>query len=949
MIETATSGTYSTYAATEADAGTYTLTVSNLAGTVTSTETVVAVRPVQPPVIYGLPGSLVLNYGQSLQLSPSTMGTQPMAFVWRRNGVVLTSRSSANFEKSSVTAADAGSYTLTATNPAGTVTSVAVEVTVLAPVAPAIYGLPSTVVRDHGTTLSISPSVIGSTPMTFQWMKDGVDLVDSTSSSLWKSQATVADSGAYTLRATNLVGSAISTVVTVIVQEPAAPAIYGLPESLLLDYGAYLSVSPTVTGTSPITCRWRKDGVLLPSDLSAYFSRSYVTEADSGDYTLTVSNQSGTFTSAPMRVTVKAALPPTITYQPRSLVCFPGHTANFRAAATGTNPFSYQWYRNGVAIPGATGAALQVPDVNAALTGRYQLVISNPAGAAYTTEARLEIDPGLAVTAVAASAGGSAWIRSDRSLWTAGYNYYGQLGDGSRTDRTNSLQVADDVVAVALGSDHLLFVKRDGTLWAAGNNTSGQLGTGSHAAEPAPVQVASGAVAVAAGYYTSFFIKDDHTLWAMGLNDDGRLGDGTAESRATPPQIATDVRKVAAGVGHCLFVKGDGTLWAFGINYSGQVGNGSYSSQSRPVQIDTEVSEVAAAGDHSAYIKADGTLWSMGSNGAGQLGDGSTTSRNSPVQVASGIRSVTLGSDVMLYIDATGQLWGVGNNSNRQLGGTSTGNLASAIPIIDNATAAAAGAMYTLILRGDGTLWGLGTPSNGQFGDGLGYGTVTLPRQLTWHTATAPVITDQPDSQAVAIGANVTFAIGVSSDLPYTIQWRRDGTPLPGAGAESLTIAGVGPGHVGSYDAIVTSAEGSTVSASAALTLLAQYAAWAETVFTAGEWAVPTISGSLADPDGDGYRNLVEYALGLDPMGDAPSAGPEVSADATHWLFTFTRPKDRPDLTYTVEYSTDLGTWTEIAAGDIAEIASTATTVTIQARQPLTTANVFFRLKVSCE
>ncbi|HNF44570.1 MAG TPA: hypothetical protein PLT49_12895, partial [Ferruginibacter sp.] len=83
-------------------------------------------------------------------------------------------------------------------------------------------------------------------------------------------------------------------------------------------------------------------------------------------------------------------------------------------------------------------------------------------------------------TEMQVSGGGSLSlvVRPDRTAWATGSNTYGQLGDGTTTDRNAPVKVLDNVIAVSAGLRHSLFLKADNSLWAAGYNGKGQLGDG---------------------------------------------------------------------------------------------------------------------------------------------------------------------------------------------------------------------------------------------------------------------------------------------------------------------------------------------------------------------------------------------------------------------------------------------------------------------------------------
>ena len=70
-------------------------------------------------------------------------------------------------------------------------------------------------------------------------------------------------------------------------------------------------------------------------------------------------------------------------------------------------------------------------------------------------------------------------LKRDGSVWTAGRNIYGALGDESKTDSTRFKKVIDSgVKAVATGYSHTAVLKQDGSVWATGRNHLGQLGDG---------------------------------------------------------------------------------------------------------------------------------------------------------------------------------------------------------------------------------------------------------------------------------------------------------------------------------------------------------------------------------------------------------------------------------------------------------------------------------------
>ncbi len=232
-------------------------------------------------------------------------------------------------------------------------------------------------------------------------------------------------------------------------------------------------------------------------------------------------------------------------------------------------------------------------------------------------------------------------IKQDSSLWTWGYNNYGQLGINNIATQSIPNQVGTGFTLVSGGYEQSAAIKTDGTLWVWGRNEAGTLGDGTSAHRSSPVQNIAGGTTwskVSCGTLNTGAIKTDGSLWMWGGNVNGSLGLNNASGIiSSPTQLGNETNWSTISVGHlhCAGIKTDGRLWLWGNNSYGQLGTNSTTRTSSPVQTiagGTNWSQVSVGWTHTAAIKTDGTLWSWGGNSFGQLADGTTTSRSSPVQ-----------------------------------------------------------------------------------------------------------------------------------------------------------------------------------------------------------------------------------------------------------------------------------------------------------------------------
>ncbi len=227
------------------------------------------------------------------------------------------------------------------------------------------------------------------------------------------------------------------------------------------------------------------------------------------------------------------------------------------------------------------------------------------------------------VIAIAAGDGHSLAVKADHTVRAWGSNVYGELGDGTNTDRIIPVEIIglDNVVAVAAGFDHSMALKSDGTVWTWGSNSlwggniTGQLGNGTDIPySNFRVQVVNlnSVIAIAGGGAHSIAVRNDGSVWSWGANTgwsggvDGQLGDGTDKLYSNIPVQAVGLSDARAVSGKCfrtVALKNDGTVRTWGITPRDP---NAYTQSSVPVLVQgiSGVTAIAAGMDHTVALKA---------------------------------------------------------------------------------------------------------------------------------------------------------------------------------------------------------------------------------------------------------------------------------------------------------------------------------------------------------
>ena len=342
-------------------------------------------------------------------------------------------------------------------------------------------------------------------------------------------------------------------------------------------------------------------------------------------------------------------------------------------------------------------------------------------------------------------------LKADGTVWTWGYNGYGQLGLGDNSNRYRPTQInIENVVDIAAGNNHALLVTADGKVYSFGSNSYGQLGRTGNTYTPQEIPNLENIEKVSAGNYHSMAIDKEGNVYTWGYNQNGQLGDGTRISNSIPTKIKlTNITKIATKNNTSAAIDGDGNLYTWGYNYYGQQGittDNVYTP--RKVSILEKIIDVAVENNTIIVLDQNGEVLASGYNTYGNLGNNTTQTRKSfdkviekyetittgegeeetttttPVYL-SGIKSIEAGNEYAVAIkeDGTAISWGY-NGYSQSSNGTTTNIL---LPVdlkygkdkenIDKIINVSAGEGTIVVVREDGKVWTIGKNYSGQLGN----------------------------------------------------------------------------------------------------------------------------------------------------------------------------------------------------------------------------------------
>ncbi len=944
--------------AADSDVGSYDVVLNNIAGSATSTAATLEINGV-PSAIVSQPLPVTISSGETATLSVVASGTAPLVYQWYQGAPGITTTpvgsNSPNFNTPPL--ASTTSYWVKVTNASNTAGANSTEAKVTVTPAALFTGTLAswdigTSVANAVTSTSVSPLISTgvSAASAINLYGNYVPSSGTTSSSGWKwfDNASVTGLSAsmaaatpkyfgFTLSALSNYSLSISGLgPTSFFRGSSAPTNLAFLYSATNTWtaGNYRIIAASVsipTSSSDLSSTLTGDlaanPVTINSSGTGYFRIYYwggSSSTTSGAIwvgTDPASDFSLTGTASPNLV----ATLPTIDSQPVSATVNRGQPVTLSVAVSGSAPLTYQWLKDGVSILAANSDVFSIASASPSDAGDYQVRVSNDAGSVTSAVAKVTVNVPPEITSQpqsrAVNAGGQASF-SVVATGTAPFTYQWQK-NGSNIAAANASSYDIFNVAVADAASYRVIVSN-----ATGNATSAVATLAVNevpiiTAQPQSSTVNEGAVVTfsvtAAGTAPlSYQWQKDGQDIAM-ANTSSYVISGVTAADAGDYQVSVDnaaggetsaVATLAVNVGPTLTTQPEsltvnaGASATFSVSASG-TGPLTYQWQKNGVNIEAAVASsytisAATATDAASYrVIVGNVVGSMTSVSATLLVNLPPTITIQPQSIA-----VNAGTQVAFTVAATG----TGPLTYQWLKGGSAIPLANAASFsIPVASVSDAGDYRVIVSNVAGsatsTIASLGVnsqPTISQIAD----------QSLSEDSATPALAFTVGDAET-AVGSLVVTAVSSNTSLvPFA------NIVLNGSGAERTVTVTPLANQSGSTVITITVSDGVVSTAEVFLLVVSPdtpWTNWKQSEFGVS-WQNSVLAGNTSDPDRDGVSNLLEYALGGQPLVAQNSILPTVRQVIAGAEFRFSRNLLRTDLVISVQFANDLtGTWTTVA------------------------------------
>ncbi len=424
-------------------------TSSNTAGTYTITATSVeeptvfasVLMTISRPVITAQPASQNACGNGTLLLSAAA--SYATAYQWNLNGTPILGATNSTYSVSNPTSANAGTYTVAASNAAGTTTSNSAQVVV----GSSITAQPASLTVNATQTATFSVSVTGQSPFQYQWYATEPDPSTGPISGATSSSYTTPPVDntynyfQYNVTATDACGTVLTSdfATLMVTNNNVPPTIITQPQGISVAVnGTTASFTVVASGTSPpaLTYQWYRipagsvSGTAIVGATAATYNvpgGSAAAANDQDRYYVKVSNSYGQAVSQDATLAVGNGILIQITNQPVTQYVNQGDSATFQITATSAAPsLTYQWYEappgssTFTAISAATSASYTIASTTTAETGSvFRVVVSNGGLTSPVTSSTAALFVG-ALSGINNFCTGSGWMKEGSTTGPTG-------------------------------------------------------------------------------------------------------------------------------------------------------------------------------------------------------------------------------------------------------------------------------------------------------------------------------------------------------------------------------------------------------------------------------------------------------------------------------------------------------------------------------------------------
>ena len=297
------------------------------------------------------PQSLVRCVGSPILLKVGVTGINH-TFQWRKNGVNISGATADSLFIASASLADDAVYSVAISNACGSLFSNNATVVVRGIL---INTQPTNVRNCLGEQGFFSIIATGRGTLSYQWRKNGINIVSATNAIYFIPAIATTDTGTYTVLITDSCGTPISSQEATLTISNG-PLLTSVSQSASICANTSATLNVLASGNGTVNFQWRKNGNNILGATFSSFVISNFTPADTGVYTVAVSDLCGLVISNPINLCSFEPVMPTVS---NSSVCAPGTSVTLTNTTAAPLGYTTRWYDNGAAtILLGTGSSL---------------------------------------------------------------------------------------------------------------------------------------------------------------------------------------------------------------------------------------------------------------------------------------------------------------------------------------------------------------------------------------------------------------------------------------------------------------------------------------------------------------------------------------------------------------------------------------------------------------